>query len=231
MGFILAGDIHGTKDLKKISDFFEQHEDEYTKEDYLIICGDVGVCGFSASDEADTRSILRELPVTTLFIDGNHENFEQLNSYGVETFCGGKVHFIENDIIHLMRGQVFTINGTSFFTFGGAYSIDKQTRAEGLEWFPEEMPNEDEYEEGWKNLEKADFCVDYILTHTGPRDVVSSMGFEDGVYEGEEDLRLFLQKVAEQTEFQAWYFGHFHVDTDVDEMYYCLFDEMMELEE
>lgn len=58
-------------------------------EDYLIICGDVGVCGFSASDEAETRNILRKLPVTTLFVDGNHENFEQLNSYSVETWNGG----------------------------------------------------------------------------------------------------------------------------------------------
>ena len=58
-------------------------------EDYLIICGDVGVCGFSASDEAETRNILRNLPVTTLFVDGNHENFEQLNSYSVETWNGG----------------------------------------------------------------------------------------------------------------------------------------------
>lgn len=27
-------------------------------------------------------------------------------------------------------------------------------RAEGLTWFPEEMPCREEYEEGWKNLEK-----------------------------------------------------------------------------
>ena len=61
--------------INKIVKFFNEHEGEYTLEDYLIICGDVGVCGFYASEEAETRRVFRNLPVTTLFIDGNHENF------------------------------------------------------------------------------------------------------------------------------------------------------------
>ena len=92
--------------------------------------------------------------MTTLFIDGNHENFEQLNSYAVEQWNGGKVHIIEDNMIHLMRGQIFTIDGLKFFTFGGAYSIDKMSRAEGISWFPEEIPSREEYEEGWANLGK-----------------------------------------------------------------------------
>lgn len=32
-----------------------------------------------------------------------------------------------------------------------------------------------EYEEGWYNLEKVDFQVDYILTHFGPREVVADL--------------------------------------------------------
>ena len=80
MAFIVAGDTHGTFDMGKVIKFFKGKENEYTKNDFLIICGDVGVCGFSASDERKTRAILRNLPVTTLFVDGNHENFEQLNS-------------------------------------------------------------------------------------------------------------------------------------------------------
>ncbi len=102
--------------INKIVKFFNEHEGEYTSEDYLIICGDVGVCGFYASEEAETRRVFRNLPVTTLFIDGNHENFEQLNSYGIDIWNGGKVHFIESGIIHLIRGQVFEIDATRFFT-------------------------------------------------------------------------------------------------------------------
>ena len=171
MSIVITGDTHGTFDIGKVVRYFNEHEDEYTRDDYLIICGDVGICGFSAAYEANTRAVFRSLPVTTLFIDGNHENFEQLNSYAVEQWNGGKVHIIADNMIHLMRGQIFTIDGLKFFTFGGAYSIDKMSRAEGISWFPEEIPSREEYEEGWKNLEKEDFQVDYILTHTAPRDV------------------------------------------------------------
>ena len=148
MSFIISGDTHGTLDIKKAIDFFEGKDNEYTEDDYLIILGDVGVCGFNPEEEKETRRILRELPVTTLFIDGNHEHFWHLNSYPVEEWNGGKAHIIERNIIHLMRGQIFDIDGTSFFTFGGAYSVDKWCRREGISWFREEIPDRFEMEEG-----------------------------------------------------------------------------------
>ena len=228
MAFIVTGDTHGTFDMRKVIRYFAEREEDYSKEDYLIICGDVGVCGFSASDERKTREILRNLPVTTLFVDGNHENFEQLNSYEEEEWNGGKVHFVESDIIHLMRGQVYCIDGVRFFTFGGAYSIDKAYREEGISWFPEELPNREEYEEGWKNLEKAGFQVDYILTHTAPREVAAAMGYGE-LSEGEAEFRQYLQRVADNTDFTTWYFGHFHEDTEVEEVFVCLYDELVEL--
>lgn len=132
MSIVITGDTHGTFDIGKVVRYFNEHEDEYTRDDYLIICGDVGICGFSAAYEANTRAVFRSLPVTTLFIDGNHENFEQLNSYAVEQWNGGKVHIIEDNMIHLMRGQIFTIDGLKFFTFGGAYSIDKMSARRGF---------------------------------------------------------------------------------------------------
>lgn len=228
MRFIIAGDTHGTYDIEKVERFFLGREDEFTKEDYLIICGDVGVCGFEVSVEAEARRILRSLPVTTLFIDGNHEDFERLNSYAVVLWNGGKVHFIEDDIIHLMRGQVFCIGEAKFFTFGGAFSIDRMYRRKGVTWFPEEIPSREEYEEGWRNLEKSGFQVDFILTHTGPREIVSAMGYGD-LSDEEAGLRQFLQRIADNTDFTAWYFGHFHEDTEVEDQFFCLYDEMAEL--
>ena len=222
MSIVITGDTHGTFDIGKVVRYFNEHEDEYTRDDYLIICG------FSAAYEANTRAVFRSLPVTTLFIDGNHENFEQLNSYAVEQWNGGKVHIIEDNMIHLMRGQIFKIDGLKFFTFGGAYSIDKMSRAEGISWFPEEIPSREEYEEGWKNLEKEDFQVDYILTHTAPRDVAAAMGYGE-LSDDEVELRQYLQRVADETEFQKWYFGHFHEDAEVEEVFVCLYDEIVEL--
>lgn len=230
MAFFVTGDIHGTLDIRKITEFFSGCEEVYSKEDYLLICGDVGVCGFSPADEAETRKILRNLPVTTLFVDGNHENFERLNSYSVTDWNGGKVHMIEKDIIHLIRGQVYTINKTKFFTFGGAYSIDKWHRTKGITWFPEELPTKKEMEEGWYNLEKVDFKVDYILSHTAPWEVIGEMGYRKWS-DDEIGLRRYLQRVAENTDFITWYFGHFHKDTVINDKFICLYENVIKLQE
>ena len=224
--FVISGDTHGTLDLAKVKDHFSENEGRYTEDDYLIILGDVGVCGFDPRDEREVRPFLKSLPVTTLFIDGNHENFDALNSYGVDEWNGGRVHIIENNIIHLMRGQVFDIGGTKFFTFGGACSTDKEFRRAGVTWFPEEIPAKEEYEEGWENLEKADFSVDYILTHTGPREVIAAMGYGEWT-DRETELRQYLQRVADNTDFTAWYFGHFHADTEIEDTFLCLYDELV----
>lgn len=37
MSFIISGDTHGTIDIGKIVSFFDEHEGEYTEDDYLII--------------------------------------------------------------------------------------------------------------------------------------------------------------------------------------------------
>ena len=65
MSIVITGDTHGTFDIEKVVRYFNEHEDEYTRDDYLIICGDVGICGFSAAYEANTRAVFRSLPVTT----------------------------------------------------------------------------------------------------------------------------------------------------------------------
>ena len=58
-----------------------------------------------------------------LFIDVNHENFEKLNSYPVETWCGGKVHKNHNNVIHLMRGEVYCVEENTIFVVGCFYVL------------------------------------------------------------------------------------------------------------
>jgi hypothetical protein len=47
-----------------------------------------------------------------------------LAQYPVVKWHGGQVQFIQNFLIHLMRAQVYEIDGKRFFTMGGAYSHD-----------------------------------------------------------------------------------------------------------
>lgn len=37
MSIVITGDTHGTFDIGKVVRYFNEHEDEYTRDDYLII--------------------------------------------------------------------------------------------------------------------------------------------------------------------------------------------------
>ena len=149
-----------------------------TKDDFVIICGDFGFWDESG-EQKYWRKWLSHKPFTTLWVDGNHENYDLLKTYPVEQWKGGNVQFIAPDIIHLMRGQIFEIEGLRFFTFGGARSHDisggilelddlefkrkkkeldhgwEPYRINHLSWWKEEMPDKNEFEEGLRSLDQG----------------------------------------------------------------------------
>ena len=105
----LTGDTHAefNRFSRKIFDASEN--------DYVIICGDFGGVWNESSYQKYWLDWLAAKPWTTLFVDGNHENYDLLASYPVSQWHGGKVHYIRPNVIHLMRGQVFVIDGLRFF--------------------------------------------------------------------------------------------------------------------
>ena len=224
----LASDTHGLQDIDKVVRFFERESSykELSKDDYLIILGDSGICWDGASQDLRVQNIYSSLPVTTLFIDGNHDNHELLAEYPVTKWHGGNVHEIDDGIIHLMRGQVYQICGETFFTLGGAWSVDQADRAEGISWWPEELPSEEELEEARRNLEKVDYQVDYVLTHTGPTDILEQMGYQ--IYDGGEKLMEFFEDLQFSLTFKDWYFGHMHDDQHI-ENWHCIMQDVVEL--
>lgn len=222
----ITGDIHGTIDIDKIINFFsnENVSNHLTKQDYLILLGDTSICWDDGKIDSKVKSILQGLPITTLFIDGNHDNHQLIAEYPIVAWNGGHVHEIESDILHLMRGEIFTLEDKTFFTFGGAYSIDQHHRTEGISWWPEELPSAEEYERGLVNLAKHRNCVDYILTHTAPAFVVGELGLE--FMEDEEELQEYFERIAECVNFKEWFCGHFHEDIIIDEKFHVMMDEI-----
>lgn len=226
----VTGDTHGVLDLDKLR---KLPVDKFTKEDYVIICGDAGIIWGSSTDE-EIIELYNSLPFTTLFVDGNHENHDLLDSYPVEEWNGGKIHKISNSIIHLMRGQVFNICGRSFFTMGGAESTDKWHRTEGVSWWRREMPSTKEYNEAMENLEKVGFEVDYVLTHCAPISILWELGYGFRWYERDALTGFFNRLVYDfDLKFKTWYFGHYHVDRGIKEggkdKYVCLYDCVEEI--
>lgn len=250
MSVWLTGDIHGDPTRFSKDSFYEQTE--MNKDDYVIILGDFGLVWNREKENKNERywlDWLQDKPFTTLFIDGNHENFDRLYSYPVEEWNGGKVHKIRPNVIHLMRGQVFELNGSKFFTFGGASShdisdgildyedenwrdkekeLDKQGkymyRVKGISWWSEELPSEEEMENGIKNLEKHDWKVDYILSHSPSASVIALLGH--GLYE-QDVLTRYLEEIRCKTEYKRMMSGHMHINKAVNDKDILLYEQIV----
>ena len=222
----VTGDTHGDWIHRVNMDSFPEQR-EMSKDDYVIILGDFGIW----RDSPQQRwylNWLEEKHFTTLFIDGNHENYDILDSYPVEEWHGGKVHFIKPSIIHLMRGQVFDIDGLKFFTFGGAASHDisdgvleiddprvkewrdnpdKMYRINHISWWEREMPDEKEMDEGIKNLAEHNNKVDFILTHCTASSTAALLSH--GLYKPDK-LTNYLEEIRCNVDYKRWLCGHYH---------------------
>ncbi len=230
MGRILVtGDLHGKGEIAKLNSKNFPVGKELTKEDYVIILGDFGLVWNNDDEDMYWRNWLNSRNWTTLVVDGNHENFDLINAYPVEQWNGGKIHRIESSILHLMRGQVFTINGTKFMTMGGGFSIDKQWRVPGKSWWSQELPSLSEYKELIKNLKANSFEVDYVLTHTCPLDVFT---FVVNNYKelGDKQLERFFLQLKDKLKFKHWYFGHFHMNKIIDDKHRCFYNDILEVQ-
>lgn len=219
----ITGDIHGRIDIDKLNSKKFPQGKALTKDDYVIIVGDFGLVWNNDKEDRYWRKWLNEKPWTTLFIDGNHENFDLLDNYPVESWNGGLVSKIESSIYHLKRGQIFTLDGLTFFTFGGARSIDRVYRTEGKSWWPQEEPKEFEYLRAWGNLDRVRHQVDYILTHEAPGQLYTLLT-KDTPY----PLSQFLQNIDEKVTYQHWYFGHHHINITIDNKS-CLYEKIIQL--
>lgn len=210
----ITGDTHG--DINRFFDLGAL-DTKLTENDTLIICGDFGFVWFDESNlvgfnqDKDKLDRLSYKPYTILFVDGNHENHDRLSKFPEVEKYGSTVHKIRDNIYHLERGRIYTIEDKTFFTFGGAYSIDKYMRQEGTSWWSREIPNDDEYKRGIQMIKNADYKVDYIITHTCPSEIIKMyLHHIPDPHDGE--LTGFFDYLMYDVDFKCWFFGHWHTD-------------------
>lgn len=214
----ITGDTHGDRVR-----FIENNmgDSVFTEDDTLIVCGDFGFIFLNDDYENEFLDILETKPYTICFCDGNHENFPAIFSFPLEEWCGGKVHRIRKNILHLKRGQVFTIDGKTIFTMGGAYSIDRAMRKLGFSYWNEELPSSEEYSEAARNLKEKGNKVDIIISHTAPKEIILRMGVTPDLHDIE--LTGFLEWVMYEAQFEKWFFGHWHRDAVIDERFTAVY--------
>lgn len=247
----ITGDCHSDFVRFNIENFPEQNK--MTKDDCVIICGDFG--GVWNVDEESKRESwwmdwLEERPFTTVFVDGNHENFDRLYGYPVERWKGGKVHRIRSSVIHLMRGQVFQIEGKKIFTFGGANShdisggilepddpnfkakkkeLDRRWlpyRINHVSWWAQELPSETEMKEGLNNLEANGNHVDFIVSHCCSSSTQALFG--GGLFTPDV-LTDYLEQIRQTVKYKKWFFGHYHDNKNVNAEEILLYDQIIRI--
>ena len=244
---IVTGDIHGNPSQRLNVENFPEGK-TFTKEDYVIILGDFGLVWDDSAMEHSCLDWLENKPWTTLFIDGNHENYDLLNKFPIEEWGGGRVQKIRSSVIHLLRGEVYDIGGYKFFAMGGARSHDIQDgvlevgdprikiwkkddfklfRINHISWWEEEIPNEEERKNALKNLAENDYKVDYILTHEAPSSDVVLM--DHLLYHPDEYSKWLEMEIRQKVKYKKWFFGHYHLNLDVNEKETCLFERRIRI--
>lgn len=246
--FYITGDTHS--DFSRFTEENFPIQSEMTKDDYIIICGDFGgVWTFEEESRREKEALdwLNNKNFTTLFVDGNHENYTRLYNYPIEEWKGGKVHKIRDSVLHLMRGEIFDIDNKKIFAFGGAKSHDIQDgilnldeeekiyeyrkrgayfRIRDFSWWDLELPTNQEMENGIKNLEKINYKVDYIISHCCPTNVQALI---NPTYK-RDILTDYLQQLSEKCIFKKWYFGHYHDYRQVNTQFTLLYEDIVPLE-
>ena len=244
---IVTGDIHGNPFQRLNLENFPEGK-TYTKEDYVIILGDFGLVWDDSAMEHSCLDWLENKPWTTLFIDGNHENYDLLNKFPIEEWGSGRVQKIRSSVIHLLRGEVYDIGGYKFLAMGGARSHDIQDgilevgdprikiwkkddfklfRINHISWWEEEIPNEEERKNALKNLAENDYKVDYILTHEAPSSDVVLM--DHLLYHPDEYSKWLEMEIRQKVKYKKWFFGHYHLNLDVNEKETCLFERRIRI--
>lgn len=220
----VTGDTHLGIDISKLNSKNFPQGCHLTKDDYVIICGDCGLTWDKSRETQYWVNWLSNKPWTTLCIDGNHENFDELYSIPGEKKCGGNVRRVSDSIFYLNRGEVFELCGKTFFVMGGADSIDKAWRTPGKSWWKEEMPNFEEMEHAMDTLEKKRWTVDFVLTHSAPSNIL----YQINPMFKRDNLTDFLYEVYKKLHYKEWYFGHYHVDKTFDK-HRCLYQDIVEV--
>ena len=164
------------------------------KPDMVIVCGDFG---YWPKFEDFSLKRLKNGDIPIYFCDGNHDDHASLRSL--------KNNEVAPNVFYMKRGSVMELNEKTVLFMGGAYSIDRQYRILGRDYFNEETIS---YKD-MMNIPEPNTKIDIVISHTCPNEF-------DGVH------RLFtgprfkdcsqdaLSQMFTMYYPKQWYFGHWH---------------------
>ena len=126
-----------------------------------------------------------------LILPGNHDHYDT---------CYNHPHFLGD------YGYT-SLNRIDFFYYRGAYSIDRQYRTIGIDWWD----NEEVKIENFMNARELyrDIKPEVMITHDCPQDIALQM-LEPGQRVYENITSWALQELYNIHQPKLWFFGHWH---------------------
>lgn len=236
MNIYITGDCHG--DFSKIKYFCKTHNT--TKEDIMIILGDVGLNYYLNKRDEKNKKELQKLPLTFLLLQGNHEKYaKNIKGYvkkNIETEqIKGEFYTQDEypDLLFFINGNNYFINDLHILTLGGAYSVDKWYRlANHYAWFEDEEMTEEEQTDFINKIKTTPTGVDIVLSHTCPYSYMPTHLFLANVDQSTVDNRTerFLDVVEKNIPYRYWFCGHFHADEQLWDKGFMLYDETWKID-
>jgi len=229
--YSITGDCHGKFDhIRKFS-----AKNKTDCKNVLIILGDLEVNFYLDWRDKKAKEKLSNIPITIVAVHGNHEERPFLTNcdYKEDMWNGGVIYYEAEfpNILFAKDGEVFQFGDKTAIVLGGAYSIDKNYRLKhGWPWFSSEQPDDSTKCSVEKNLEKTNFKVDYVLTHTCPQKFEPTEFFLPAIDQStiDKSTEIWLDTIENRLSYSKWFAGHFHCAKETEKIQF-LYNSIIEL--
>jgi predicted phosphodiesterase len=194
---MVVGDVHGQ--FCKLNELINKK-----RPDIIYACGDFGywpeISYFNISG-------IKPKQTKIYFADGNHENHDALTTLRClhpHAMALKTPIEVAKNVYYCPRGTItYTPDGRKVLWMGGAYSIDKQYRTPGYDWFPQETIK-------WYEVDRVEEeKIDILISHTCAKENLHEMLRHNSI-KALDPSNGCLSKILEWTRPDLWYFGHWH---------------------
>jgi len=161
---------------------YDQYVKIARKREFTVQLGDLGF----------KYNCLKNLePNSHKFVGGNHDQYDIINEYP---------HYLGD------YGNC-SLGGVDFFFYRGAYSIDRQYRTIGIDWWEQEQVAIDQFMKARELYRETK--PDIVLTHDCPESI-ALMLLEPGQNIYQNITGWALQELFNAHQPKTWIFGHWH---------------------
>ncbi len=218
----ITGDLHG--DVSRLA-----HTRKLKKGDTLLVLGDFGVLWYGDKRDERTLKWLKRRKYTILFLDGVHENYNLLDAVEETEYGGAPAGKLADNIFHLLRGEIYKIEGKTVFAFGGGdaeneWEFRTDTHSE------REMPSGDDMSRGYENLAALGNKVDIMATHSPSGKANGYFAARHGENARLRGVHVYLNRLEDIVTFDHWYFGSLHADRPCGSRHTAVFEEILKVE-